>query len=111
MMKGRRPWASASVPENCRTIALPAAKAANARPATAPLWVKIVAANSGRMDTRTPILIQPWAKFDVSTARYAVSRHACWIRMGGSCVPASRLSTCFGIISHTVTAAMMTPTP
>ena len=69
MMSGRRPTRSDHDPENCRTMALPAAKAARATPDVEAPLAKMAAANRGRTATRTPMLIQPWAKFDVSTAR------------------------------------------
>ena len=66
---GRRPTRSDRRPENCSAMTLPTAKAVSAKPATAaPCW-NVAAANSGTMATRTPKLVQPFAKADMSTER------------------------------------------
>ena len=52
-MSGLRPWISDHLPENCKTMALPAAKTASARPeAAAPLWKMEAAKAAGRIRAR-----------------------------------------------------------
>ncbi|GAA3693621.1 hypothetical protein GCM10022377_02770 [Zhihengliuella alba] len=58
-------------PENVSTAALPAANTASEMPASWALCcVKTCATNSGRIATRTPKFVQPFANPDTSAARY-----------------------------------------
>ena len=80
---GRRPTESATLPENCRLDAVPAAATASATPATQ-VSSCTATANCGTTATRTPKLAQPLANAEARAARYAESRSPSPSRIGGA---------------------------
>ena len=66
---GLRPRLSASLPENVRASAFPAAKTASAQPAASGPAPSAATANKGTVAILTPNVAQPLAKLESSDAR------------------------------------------